>query len=263
MKHRHTFLTLTALLFATPAHAENASQGGLLSGSLIGSLLQGTPSNGVTILDILIFGLLIYFLLRMLRRRSEPPQRPGDHHEPRSDNDDWQSGNRGGLDNHKPDVYRAAETAWDNLRSEPRHDLGQDRGPSSAQQTRQPANAPNGFDADDFIRGAKLCYARLQEAWTSRNLDDIRHFTTEEVQDEITRQADENPVPSSMELQLVNAKLLNVSQENGHTDATVFFDVQMRVDGRQEHMKEIWHFTRDENSSRPMWLLKGIEHTDT
>ena len=43
------------------------------------------------------------------------------------------------------------------------------------------------------MKGAKAVYTRLQNSWDKRDLEDIRHFTSKEVWEEINRQAQEDP----------------------------------------------------------------------
>lgn len=121
---------------------------------------------------------------------------------------------------------------------------------------------PAGFDTEDFLKGARMVFARLQQSWDSRNIDDIAQFTTPEVYEEIASQAAQNPTPSQSELLLVNARLMEVREEESELLATVFFDVLMRedtADAQTEQVREIWHFLKSEQYGN-MWRLDGIEH---
>ena len=90
---------------------------------------------------------------------------------------------------------------------------------------------PADFDQADFMKGARIMYNRLQAAWDKRDLADIRQFTSDEVYEEIRRQAQESPTPGKTELLLVNPRLLEVRDVDGRRVASVLYDVMMREDG--------------------------------
>ena len=54
---------------------------------------------------------------------------------------------------------------------------------------------PSDFDQEEFLRGAKMAYTRLQESWDRRDLDDIAQFATPAVVQELRAQRDEDPKP--------------------------------------------------------------------
>ena len=69
---------------------------------------------------------------------------------------------------------------------------------------------PADFDAEEFLRGAKMAYNRLQAAWDSRDLNDIAQFASPAVMDAVRQQLAEETEPSKTEILLVNAQLLSV-----------------------------------------------------
>ncbi|MFW5486961.1 MAG: Tim44 domain-containing protein [Desulfovibrio sp.] len=224
--------------------------GGLLAGSLLGSLFFGRGfGGGFGIFDILIIGLGIYFLMRFLRSRR-----------PREDMSGINPTRRAEYTRSGTNPYNAADAAWDNLSSEPRRPMGpQGEGSDPS------VNTPPGFDADEFIKGAKAVYNRLQQSWDVRDLDDIREFTTDAVYKEIKSQAEEDPQPSKTEVLLVNARLLEAKQEGEITHATVYYDVMMREDvslSSTEQVREVWHFIRDSRDASSTWRLDGIQQLE-
>ena len=44
---------------------------------------------------------------------------------------------------------------------------------------------PADFNQEEFLRGAKMAYTRLQESWDRRDLDDIAQFATPAVLTEL------------------------------------------------------------------------------
>jgi len=215
--------------------------GGLLMGGLIGSLLFGSMHSwgGPSLLDILVFGGLLFFLSRFLKARRMPTRGAG------------QAAFSTGLD---------SQEAWGSAGS----------GYRPLQEMSVPAESekvkiPQDFDQEDFMKGAKAVYTKLQHSWDKRDIEDIRHFTSKEVWEEINRQAQEDPHPGKTEILRVNARLLEVTSSNSHTVASVLFDVMMR-ESKEEDMAqevhEIWHFSKEDNDPKSFWVLEGIQQVE-
>lgn len=228
--------------------------GGLLAGTLIGSLLSGAGFSGGGLLDILLIGVLIFIGLKLFaRRRASAPspapaaaagaaggvmQTPMPQPEPASLYADTAAA-------HAP---HGAQDAWGSLR---------DGGTPQPQAPQIPA----GFDVDEFLRGAKQAYARLQASWDKRDLNDIAQFTTPAVQEAIREQLALEAGSGSTEIMLVNAQLLEVSEDGDDERAQVYFDVLLREDPAQQtptNAREIWHFVRSRQTGG-MWKLDGIQ----
>ncbi|MEG6501711.1 Tim44 domain-containing protein, partial [Desulfovibrio sp. 1214_IL3152] len=122
---------------------------------------------------------------------------------------------------------------------------------------------PEGFDADEFLRGAKMAYTRLQNSWDKRDMDDISQFTSSAVQHAVREQMEADPNPSNTEILLVNAQLLGVENEGNEQFAQVFFDVLMRESPDQQApstVREVWHFMRPVQGGS--WKLDGIQQVE-
>lgn len=223
--------------------------GGLLAGTMLGSLLGGTGMGGGMVgglMNLLLLGLLVYFGVRLFRRFRGGQESSREEREvPRSMN--YQDTSAGSQ------PYAQAGGAWDSLRSAPQ---------APAQEAAQPAaDIPADFDQDEFLRGAKAAYTRLQSSWDRRDLDDIANFATDDVMQELREQAKEDPNPGKTEILLVNASILEVREEGDLRRVAVYFDVLMREDqraARPEQVREVWHFvcSRREGDS---WKLDGIQ----
>jgi predicted lipid-binding transport protein (Tim44 family) len=211
--------------------------GGLLAGTLIGSLLFGGAFQGGGLMDILLIGLLVYFAFRLFSRFRRPAE----------------AGGPSLRQSYQPEHAQRSGMDWGQLRGQPQG--ANPDAPSSA-------SIPAGFDADEFLRGAKMAYTRLQASWDKRDLDDIAQFASPAVMKEVRAQAEADPAPSTTEVLLINARLLSVSQEGGTERATVFFDVLLREDPREQastQTREVWHFLRGEGDS---WKLDGIQQVE-
>lgn len=215
--------------------------GGLLMGGLIGSLLFGGMHSwgGPGLLDIIVFGGILFFLFRFLQARRMATQQAG------------QTTFSTGL---------GSQETWDSANS----GYGTVQGKSVSADAEE-VRIPRDFDQEDFMKGAKAVYTRLQSSWDKRDLEDIRYFTSKEVWQEISRQAQEDPKPSKTEILRVNARLLEVASSNSHTVASVLFDVMMR-ESKEEDMakevREIWHFSKDDKDPKSFWVLEGIQQVE-
>lgn len=238
--------------------------GGLLAGGLIGSMLFGGGmgggfGGGFGILEIVLIGLIIFMVVKLIRRRKQAAEQNAT---PGAQAGQWQ----------RPptDIRSQAENSWDNLRSTPSASptaAGGFGDGSAAAATAEPPQpiVPEGFSIPEFLEGAKTVYTRLQNSWDSRNLSDIALFTTPEVLAEITRQAQADPGPSKTELLMINARLLEFKEDPKDTVATVFFDVLMREDvgeDRPKQVREVWHFQRETANPESNWRLEGIQQLD-
>ncbi|MDR1776863.1 MAG: 39S ribosomal protein L45 [Desulfovibrio sp.] len=216
--------------------------GGLLAGTLIGSLLSGHGFAGGGFLDILLFGLLIYLALKFFaaRRAAQAP-----------------AGEQGAAFTDAGQNFQSGQSGWDSLRSGPAADV-----PMTASDPAEPA-IPADFDAEEFLRGAKMAYTRLQNSWDKRDLSDIANFATEAVLEKVREDMAADPTPGATELLLVNARLLHVEKSNDEERAEVFFDVLMRESPGQSSpasVREIWHFLRRGDGGH--WKLDGIQQVE-
>lgn len=219
--------------------------GGLLAGTFLGSLLGGHGMGGGMlggVFNLIILGLLVYFGVKLFRRFRDS----------RSSFDDRPQQDRS-YEAPRDEAPRTQGGAWDSLRSE-------QPAQQAAEQTSEVV-LPADFDQDEFLRGAKAAYTRLQSSWDRRDLDDIANFATEDVMRELREQAKADPNPGKTEILLVNASVIEVRDEGDLRRVAVYFDVLMREDqraARPEQVREVWHFvcSRAEGDS---WKLDGIQ----
>jgi predicted lipid-binding transport protein (Tim44 family) len=213
--------------------------GGLVAGSLIGSLLFGGGmhgTGGIGMLDIVLIGGGLFLLMRVLRARRMAAEAPS-------------TGGSMSFD-------RGTAQGWGSSGYDPGLERKND-------ETSQPP-IPPGFNSDEFLKGAKAIYTRLQSSWDKRDLDDIRQFTAPEVFEEIERQVQEDPAPGKTELLLITPKILEVREIDGQTVASVLYDVMMRETRTElsRQVREIWHFSRKTGEPEAFWVLEGIQQVE-
>lgn len=210
--------------------------GGLLMGGLIGSLLfgGGHAYGGPGMLDFLIIGgglFLLYRFIRARRMATESTVATGSMPFDGSPSQGWGGG-------YAPTVEPTTTVEQPNL--------------------------PSGFDAEEFLKGSKAIYTRLQTSWDKRDIEDISQFVSPEVLAEIKRQAQEDPQPGNTELLLINTRILEVREVGSQAVVSVLYDVMMRENGSEmaKQVREVWHFSRDTGKPEAFWVLEGIQQVE-
>jgi len=211
--------------------------GGLLMGGLIGSMLfgGGHAYGGPGLFDILLIGGGLFLLYRFLRARRMATASAA----PAGSMSFERSPSSWGASGHTPAVEPATTAAG------------------------QPT-LPPGFDAEDFLKGAKAIYTRLQASWDKRDIEDIRQFVSPEVLAEINQQIQEDPQPGKTELLLINPSILEVREVGNQTIVSALYDVMMRENGTEmtKQVRELWHFSRDTQKPEAFWMLEGIQQVE-
>lgn len=125
-------------------------------------------------------------------------------------------------------------------------------------------NIPADFDAEAFVRNAKLNFIRLQAANDTRNLDDIREYTTPELFAEIKMNwMDQGSGSQKTDVVSLNAEVLDVTEEATRYVVSVRFTGLLREEANAapEAIDEIWHLTKP-RSGNAGWAVAGIQqHT--
>ncbi len=119
---------------------------------------------------------------------------------------------------------------------------------------------PTNFDETSFLRFAKATFIRLQAAYDTKNMHDLREFASPEIIGEIQMQWQERGnAANETEVISIDAVLQDVTQESDATIATVLFSGSVREEagGQPVAIKEAWHFS--ENVSDARWVVVGIQ----
>ena len=211
--------------------------GALALGGLLGALFFGGAFEGINFMDVLIFGLIIFLLFKLMARRAQPAAAGG--YGP-ADMDDADS-------NHQ----ERAGTAYSGSQSNEEQSIDDLR-----------SATPNKFAQTDFLEGAKNCFARLQQAWDDGDLADIRQFTTDHVFGEIQDQYHARGKQSRTEILSLEAELLSASELGTKQEAIVMFKAELKEDGEQHLIEEVWHFVKPQNNQHSSWILDGIQQVE-
>lgn len=125
-------------------------------------------------------------------------------------------------------------------------------------------NIPASFPVESFIRSAKSSFIRLQAANDSKDINDIREYTTPEVFAEITMQMQErgNGLQKTDVID-IQAELLDVIDDAVFSVASVRFTGQLKENnGTPESIDEVWIIQKHLHDENAKWLLAGIQQTN-
>lgn len=126
------------------------------------------------------------------------------------------------------------------------------------------SDVPEGFDAEGFVRNAKVYFIRLQAAYDAGNTDDLREFTSPEMFAELKLEIDERSGASNQtDVVKLEAALLGVDSGPTEHMASVRFSgmIRERADAAAEPFDEVWNFTRS-SDGQSGWVLSGIQQMD-
>lgn len=120
---------------------------------------------------------------------------------------------------------------------------------------------PADFDAEGFVRQAKLNFIRLQAANDAGNVDDLREFVTPEVFAELQMQLSERgSAAQRTEVLEINGDVLECVEENRRYVASVRFRGLIREEAGAAPVDfdEIWHLTKSIDGKQG-WVVAGIQ----
>lgn len=205
--------------------------GGILGGALVGGLLASLFMGhglGTGILTWLILGAVIFLVIGFFRSRMQPGSPAG----------------------------YASTHPGRNFQENPLSNFTNSFGNSASEsETLYPA----GFNADQFLRQAKVTFIRLQTAYDQKNLKDLGDFTAPEVFAEIKMQLDERgDATNKTDVIHLDAELLDVSMQSNTLIASVRFTGSIKENEDPViALDEIWHFRQFE--PRGEWVVGGIQ----
>ena len=118
---------------------------------------------------------------------------------------------------------------------------------------------PEGFDPEPFLREAKAHFIRMQASYDTKNLNDIREFTTPEVFAEIQLQLQERGDEENYtEVVQLNGEVLEAANEFGALHVSTRFSGLIKESKNEPatHFDEIWHFEKEPGKR---WAVAGVQ----
>ena len=228
---------------------------GMLQGSVLGKLLFNQPFERASLFDIVAILLLAFIISRII---SFPRSGRGEGQDEQSP---WETGEekKSGPASPPPGF-----DPWSRLRGKQEKNPGKGKtlpfpggkhpGPEADFAQEHPAAHAQMQDEDDnFIKGAKLLYVRLHEAWKKQDLEFIEHFTSPQAYQQFLQEDKDD----YMDIVKVDAKVTEESARNGEPFVTVEFNAlahRAKQAGPPSEVKETWSFL--EPSSPGTWRLE-------
>jgi len=226
--------------------------GGALLGLGLGALLShfglgGAMASAISsILMIALIGGVIFFIISMLRRKSQPALQPA-----------FSGSNAFSGGSSTPEIGSGLNQ--------------QQAQPAAFEPVVQPLAAPVAahtpwgvpadFDTPGFLRAAKSNYIRLQAAWDKGDVEDIRTFTTPEVFAELRMQIQERGAQAEYtDVVAIDAEMLGMENDGRDHLVSVKFWGKMKpaADALPESFQEVWNFSKPLNGNTG-WMLAGIQ----
>jgi predicted lipid-binding transport protein (Tim44 family) len=222
----------------------------LLSHFGLGEAFAGAMANMIVIALLAVIGIWVIRKLMSLRRRNNTPA-----YGAAGMGMGTQSGSNANLNT--GDTWRTADSHFSSAPSaaDAAH-AGGTGGTAS-----QAMALPEGFDADAFLRSAKVNFVRLQAAWDDGNLADIREFTTPEMFAEVKIDLDaRGNEPNQTEVVQLDAELVELEDRGNEYFASVRFGGLIRESAgvAAQPFKEVWNLTKAVRTGEG-WLLAGIQ----
>ncbi len=200
--------------------------GGLALGGMLGWMLA---SNGGSFLLLALLAIAAFMVFRLMARRQAPAQ-----------------------------TMQYAGGAQERVRMP-------EVAPGSGTEVQPRAGSlPAGFDADGFLRGAKMNFVRLQMANDRGSVEEIREFTTPEMFDVLERDLRERGgAAQQTDVAGLQAEILEVATEADRYWASVRFSGTVREspDSAGEPFAEVWNLAKPRDGSTG-WLLAGIQQVN-
>jgi predicted lipid-binding transport protein (Tim44 family) len=238
--------------------------GGLLGSLLFGGMGHASPgglgAGGIGFLDLIILGLLLYFLWKFIKRRRQVAGASAYYGE--------------GSDGYATGGYTSPQI-------EPAHGRGEGYGADSYDQIRRGFDQIRQFDpsfnANDLRDQVQDIFFRVQAGWMNRSMDGILDLLTPEMaryfKDEFDRMKREGRTNRLENIAIRKVEPAEVWQEAGKDFVTVLFTANLLdytlddvtgevVEGDRLNpvkFEEFWTLTRDIGSSQ--WQLSAIQQT--
>ena len=130
--------------------------------------------------------------------------------------------------------------------------------PPRHESLKRPFGVPADFDAPAFLADARQSFVRLQSAWDRSDLHELDECTTDEMFNALAHELRVRAGPSRTEVVDLTASLLGLETTAGEYRASVRFSGNLKVNGDDERLDEVWNLSRPVDGSSG-WLLAGIQ----
>jgi len=222
--------------------------GGLLGGLLAGGLLAaffGGAFEGIQFMDILIFGLIAFVILKLFQSMRGAKSTPMGHREAYAGNSSQRNQQQ----------YRQAPDM---------HAASQPTGPAAGFESTDsdvPFNLPPNFNMNAFLNGSRDHYRVLQGAWNHNELEKIREYVSPALFADLCAERAKLDGEQHTEVMYVDAEVVRADYDASQAQLSIKFSGRYkdRAEGIEEDITDIWHLERDLQTPNTPWLIVGIQ----
>lgn len=204
---------------------------GLAAGGLLASMFFGDGFEGIQFMDILILGLIAFFLFRFIASRRQSAMQPA----------------AAGL----PSMPAPAQ----------REMPGEYFGGSTAAATSRPVmDAPSWFNEERFLNQAREHFMQLQQLWDANDFDQIAEYLSPELLEFLQQErASLGDGYQSTYIDDLHVQLDGIEETSDHAVATLTFTGIAKTSrfDQGEAFNESWGMERRNGDNQP-WLITGI-----
>lgn len=215
---------------------------GLAAGGLLASMFMGDGFEGIQFMDILLIGGLIFgvfFLLKKMRA--------------------------GGMQRQPAAAAAGGGAGGNHAAGFQVPDIGSNLGGggSDSDGGGLSQQAPDWFDPDGFLNGAKQQFMTMQTAWDQRDMDTIRETVTAEMYQQLAADRDAMPADNHTEVVTLNSDILGYTYEPSRVVVSVRMSglIKEQVGAQPEAFDEIWHVQRSTSDPAANWYVAGIQQS--
>jgi len=245
-KHSATTSTLNNKA-ATAGKTTNRSglMGGVLGGLLAGGLLAaffGGAFDGIQFMDILIIGVVAFFIFKLMRGILGAKQASMSQNQPAF----------GGMNREsfsQPNVHNFEQSG------------SHAEGFGGDANTDVPHNYPPGFDQATFTEGSREHYRIIQGAWNYNQLDTIREYVSDSLFNDLQVERANLDGDQHTDVMFVDAQIVRADHDQDKAQLSIQFSGRYRdsVEGIEEDINDIWHLERDLTVANAPWIIIGIQ----
>lgn len=218
--------------------------GGLLAGGLLAAFFGGA-FEGIQFMDILIIGLIAFFIFKLMRGMLGAKQGSMNQHR------------------HQPafggNSAKFEQPNTQNFEQQPNTNAGGFGGFGA--QAEVPHNYPPGFDQAGFVNGAREHYRILQGAWNHNQLETIEEYVSPSLLDDLKAERAKLDGEQHTDVMYVDAEIVRADYSANKAELSLQFSGRYRdvVEGIEEDITDIWHLERDLTVPNAPWLIVGIQ----
>jgi predicted lipid-binding transport protein (Tim44 family) len=121
---------------------------------------------------------------------------------------------------------------------------------------------PNGFDEEEFLAGAVLAFARINEAVDRLDTLTLQDFAAPEIVNAVKVRINADEARVESEVDRVSGRVLEHAApgpDNSLETVTVHLEGRRRTKaGATRTLRSVWRFERNTNDPEPRWILVSM-----